>query len=115
MSNSWTITDAGSSVDLEHEGRSPPLTPGEMLRDHFMADMALTPDEVARAMGVTLQHVSELLDGRAAVNAEDSVRLGHAFAMSDGFWLNLQTRFDVETARRALSGELDRLPVLVAA
>lgn len=111
----WTITDRDSPADLADEARRPPLSPGEMLRDHFMADMGLSRDDVARAMGVACERVQAILDDQAPVTGEDSVRLGHAFGMSDGFWLRLQNHYDVELARTRLQGELDRLPVLVAA
>lgn len=115
MSNSWTITDPGSSLDLDDGPASAPIAPGEMLRDHFMTDMGLSSADVARAMGVEAARVDAILTGQAALTAEDSVRLGHAFQMSDGFWMRLQNQFDVERARAELAGALASLPVLVAA
>lgn len=115
MSNSWTITDPSSPLELGQGPASPPIHPGEMLRDHFMQDMGLSSGEVATAMGVPIERVDAILEGRASLTGEDSVRLGHAFQMSDGFWMRLQNQFDVERARADLAGALDSLPVLVAA
>ena len=115
MSNSWTITDLSSTVELEDGPPAPPIHPGEMLRDEFMPDMGLDCAALATAMGVASKHLQAILDEAAPITGEDSVRLGHVFNMSEGFWMRLQNHYDIEQAKRALSGELEHLPVLHAA
>ncbi len=115
MSNSWTITDLDSTVELEDGPPLPPIHPGEMLREDFMPDMGLSTETLSAAMGVSPAHLQAILDGRAPITGEDSVRLGHAFDMTDGFWMRLQNHYDIELAKRSLSGALDHLPVLHAA
>ena len=116
MSSSWTITDSDSTVDVEPGPPLPPVRPGEFLQRVYMDELSLSAEDVALAMGVQTQRVRDLLEGRRSITGEDAMRLGHAFRNGDVFWMNVQTRFELETARRALADhELDSLPTLVAA
>lgn len=114
MSNSWTITDLDSTVELKDGPPAPPLTAGEMLRELFMDEMNLSIDEVAQASGLSVEKVEAILSG-APVTGEDSLRLGHAFRQGDGFFLGIQIDHDLEMARRRMADQLKQLPALVAA
>lgn len=111
MSN---ITDLDSTVELEEGPPSPPLTAGEMLKELFMDEMELSVPDVAQASGLSVDRIEAILGG-SSVTGEDSLRLGHAFRQGDGFFLGVQTKYDLEMARRRVADQLERLPDLVAA
>jgi len=75
-----------------------PSHPGEILRQ-YMGD-ALTVSALAAHLGVTRANLSMILNGRSGISAPMSLKLDDAFATSEGFWLRLQTNYDLAQARR---------------
>jgi len=63
---------------------------------------------MAEAIGVPPQRIGEIVHGRRAVTAETALRVGRYFGMDARFWLNLQTRYDLDVAEDALAGRLER-------
>ena len=114
MSNSWTITDLDSTVELEDGPRAPPPTAGHMLRSLFMDEMGLSVEDVARASGLGVERVQLIIDG-SAPSGEDSLRLDHVFKQRQGFFLSIHKDYELETARRRMVDQLKQLPALVAA
>ncbi len=107
MSSSSTITDANSS-------REAPCHPGEILREEYLPDFALTPDGLAAALGVTSELIEDVLSERAPVTADLALRLGRAFAQSPQMWMSLQARYDLALAARA-ANDLDEVRPIAAA
>ena len=97
------------SDPLATDESAAPVHPGVLIRDEFLADLALTPAELAAAAGLEPDRLMAILDARAAIDAEVSLRLGKVFGQSPRFWLNLQNQHDIEAATRALGAELDRV------
>ena len=62
--------------------------------------------ELARAIGVPPRRINEILHGKRAITADTDLRLARYFSMSDGFFLGLQTDFDLEEQRRKLGDVL---------
>jgi addiction module HigA family antidote len=75
-----------------------PSHPGEILRQYMGAD--LTVSALAAHLGVTRANLSMILNGRAGISAPMSLKLDDAFSTSEGFWLRLQTNYDLAQARR---------------
>ena len=73
--------------------------PGEMLREEFMVPLGLSARELARALDVPHNRISELVAGRRAMTADTALRLERYFGMEARFWLNLQTAHDLSRAR----------------
>ncbi|HEU5211121.1 MAG TPA: HigA family addiction module antitoxin [Longimicrobiales bacterium] len=88
----------------------PPVHPGEMLLEEFLKPMELSQRDLADAIGVPYQRVNEIVNGRRGITPSTAVRLGHYFDMSSGFWLNLQTRWDLYHAERAEAAVLRKIP-----
>ncbi|NJM50016.1 MAG: HigA family addiction module antidote protein [Sphingomonadales bacterium] len=82
---------------------------GEILASEFMEPLDLTSAELAAALSVHEQRLQYVLNGRKAIDAELDLRLGRYFQMSEGFFLRLQDDFELLKAKRALSGELERI------
>ena len=90
----------------------PPMHPGEMLREEFLKPLGLTPYAVAKACGVPRTRIERIVREELGISADTALRLGRYFHMSAEFWLNLQTRYDMLTAERAISRELKRIEPL---
>ena len=82
-----------------------PVTPGEMLRDEFLAEYNLSQSQLARAIGISPNRIAEIVNNRRRITADTALRLGLYFDNSPGFWMNLQTRYDLKQARKGLPPE----------
>src|SRR5665213_3196452 len=78
----------------------PPMHPGEMLREEFMKPMGLTPYKIAKACGVPRTRIERLVREELGISADTALRLAKFFGTSVGFWMNLQSRYDVRVAER---------------
>lgn len=70
--------------------------PGEILKFDFLDEMNITPYALAKAIGVDQTRISQLIKGSRSMSADTALRLGKFFSVSPEFWLNIQTRFDLE-------------------
>lgn len=77
----------------------PPIHPGEMLREEFLVPMGLSANALALAIGVPATRIGEIVNERRGISADTALRLGRYFHMSAEFWMNLQSRYDLEQAR----------------
>jgi addiction module HigA family antidote len=85
-----------------------PLHPGEVLLKDFLEPMEISQCRLAKAISVPARRINEIILGRRAITADTALRLGRFFAMESEFWLNLQTRYDLEVAKDGLAGRLNR-------
>lgn len=86
----------------------PNTHPGEVLREEFLTPLNLSQNRVARDINVPLRRINEIALGKRAVTADTALRLARYFGTSERFWLGLQADYDLEEARRALGGRLDK-------
>ncbi len=90
--------------------QSPPVHPGEVLRDDVLPSLRLSVAEAARQLGVARQTLHRILAGRAAVTPEMAVRLGKFCGNGPGLWLRLQQTYDLWHAERQLAETLELIP-----
>lgn len=76
-----------------------PIHPGEVLREEFMVPLNLNPHKLALALHVPAPGVYEILRGERAISTDMALRLACCFSTTPDFWLNLQARFNLETAK----------------
>lgn len=88
----------------------PPIHPGEILADE-LAEVGVTPTELARQLAVPPNRIGQIVRGRRAVTGDTALRLGHWFGNSAQFWLNLQSAYDLRVAEAEAGAEIARLPV----
>ena len=88
--------------DVSVGERLAPVTPGDVLREEFMAPLGLSARALARDMGVPANRITEILNGERAVSAETAILLERRFGSSAKFWLNLQASHDLEVARETM-------------
>ena len=92
----------------------PPIHPGEILLEEFLKPMKLSQYRLAKNIHVPPRRINEIVKGKRAITADTALRLSKFFGMSDGFWLGLQSDFDLENTREALRAEMDRIKPLSA-
>jgi addiction module HigA family antidote len=83
-----------------------PIMPGEILRLEFLEALGISQNGLARVLGVPPRRVNEIVLGRRRITADTALRLSRLFLMSEGFWMNLQDRYDREIVREQLNGVL---------
>ena len=82
-----------------------PVTPGEMLKDEFLAEYGLSQNQLAKAVGISPNRIAEIVNNRRRITADTALRLSLYFGNGAEFWLNLQTHYDLKLARRNLKPE----------
>ena len=70
--------------------------------------MGLSQNRLALDMGVSPRRINEIVQGKRAITADTALRLGRFFGMEAQFWMNLQSHYDLEIAKDAIAGKLDR-------
>ena len=85
-----------------------PIHPGEILADELGA-IGLKSSHLAKAIGVEPNRISQILNGKRAITADTSLRLGRYFGQSEDFWLDLQKQYELDLARLEISADLDRI------
>ncbi len=72
--------------------------PGEMLREEFLVPLGIKPAQLARALGVSVPRINDLVLERRAMTADTALRLSKYFGNSAQFWMNLQSEYDLDIA-----------------
>jgi len=84
----------------------PNPTPGSILLAEFLEPMGLSQNALARAIKVPPRRINEIVLGKRAVTADTDLRLARFFRLSEGFWMGLQTDYELMQRRREIEGEL---------
>ena len=87
----------------------PPIHPGEILRKEFMLPLELSSHALARAIGVTPARVNDIANEKRGITADTALRLGRYLGTTADVWINLQKRYELETARRELGKKLEQI------
>ena len=77
------------------------IHPGEVLLEEFMKPAGLSQNALARDIGVPPRRINEIILGKRGISADTAIRLAKRFRNSERFWMQLQTDFDLEEARKA--------------
>ena len=80
--------------------------PGEILVEEFLSPMALSQTALARAIGVPPRRINEIVLGKRAVTADTDLRLARYFGLSEGFFMGLQTDYELMEQRRKIGEQL---------
>ena len=84
-----------------------PIHPGEILSEEFLRPMNVTQYRLAKAIGVDARRIHAIVHGERAITAETALLLSRFFGNSAGFWMGLQTQYDLELAEDHLAERLD--------
>ena len=74
--------------------------------EEFLKPMNLSQTALARAIDVPSRRINEIVLGKRAITADTDLRLARYFKMSDGFFLGLQTDYELMQRRRQIGDEL---------
>ena len=96
-----------SSRDTHVPERLPPIHPGEILDGEFLRPMNVSQYRLAKAIGVDARRIHAIVHGERSITAETALLLSRFFGNSAGFWMGLQSQYDLETAEDRLAGKLD--------
>ncbi len=86
----------------------PPTTPGEILLEEFLKPLEVSQYQLAKDVGVPSRRINEIVLGKRAVTADTALRLARYFGTSERFWLNIQTRHDLEAEKDRLGARLHK-------
>jgi len=85
-----------------------PVHPGEILLEEFLAPLGISQYRLAKDISVPARRINEIVHGIRAITADTALRLARYFGTSERFWLNLQTRYDLEVVKERLGRRLER-------
>lgn len=91
-----------------------PVHPGEILVKEFLQPMGITQYRLAKDISVGPRRINEIVHGKRAITADTALRLARYFGTSERFWLNLQTRYDMEVQKDILGDRLEKEVVVLA-
>jgi len=87
------------------------IHPGEQLAEELRA-LEMSAAELARQLKVPTNRVTGILNGQRAITGDTALRLGHFFGTSPGFWLNLQSLYELRLAEKRAGKTIKTLPRL---
>ena len=79
-----------------------PVHPGKILFEEFLKPLTLSQNQLARELGVPARRINEIVHGERRIAADTALRLARFLGTSEGFWMNLQCRHDLELERDRL-------------
>jgi addiction module HigA family antidote len=85
----------------------PPVHPGEILLEEFLRPMEISQYRLAKSISVPPRRINEIVHGNRSITADTALRLSRYFGTSERFWLNLQTRYDLEVEKDRLGDRLE--------
>ena len=74
--------------------------------EEFLKPMGVSQYRLAKSVSVPARRINEIVHGKRAITADTALRLSRFFGMSDRFWINLQTRYDLEIEKDRLGSRL---------
>src|ERR1700686_1670887 len=83
--------------------------PGEILLEEFLKPMKLSQTALARAIAVPPRRINEIVLGKRAVTADTDLRLARYFNMSEGFFIGLQTDYELMERKHAIGHQLNAI------
>jgi antitoxin HigA-1 len=82
--------------------------PGEILSEEFLKPLGLSMNQLALALRVPGNRINGIVAGQRGITADTALRLGRYFGTSPQFWINMQARYDLESAKDELADRIDR-------
>jgi addiction module HigA family antidote len=85
-----------------------PAHPGEILLEEFMRPLGLTMNRMAIDLRVPVTRIADIVNERRGITADTALRFARYFKNSAAFWMNLQTRYDLEVAEDKIAAKVRR-------
>ena len=84
------------------------IHPGEILLEEFLEPMGISQYRLAKDISVPPRRINEIVLGKRSITPDTALRLSRYFGLSERFWMNLQTRYDIELEKDRLENRLDK-------
>jgi addiction module HigA family antidote len=84
-----------------------PIHPGEILLEEFLGPMGISQYRLAKDISVPARRINEIVHGKRSISANTALRLSKYFGTTERFWMNVQTRYDLEVEKDRLGSRLD--------
>jgi len=85
-----------------------PIHPGEILLEEFLKPLKISQYRLAKDINVSARRINEIVHGTRAITPDTALRLSKYFGLSERFWLNIQTHYDLDVEKSRLKDRLDR-------
>lgn len=92
----------------------PPIHPGEILAEEFLAPLGISQYRLAKDISVPPRRINEIVHGKRSITAGTALRLSRYFGTSERFWTNLQTHYDLEMEKDRLGDRLEKEVAVLA-
>ncbi|UCC83117.1 MAG: HigA family addiction module antidote protein [Gemmatimonadota bacterium] len=94
--------------------KAAPIHPGEVLLEDYLKPLGISQYRLAKDISVPPRRINEIVHGKRAISADTALRLARYFGTSERFWLNLQTRYDLEVEKDRLADRLEEEVVVLS-
>jgi antitoxin HigA-1 len=84
-----------------------PIHPGEILLEEFLKPMNISQYQLAKDITVPARRINEIVLGKRSISADTALRLSRYFRLSERFWLNLQSSYDLAVEKDRLEGRIE--------
>ncbi len=84
----------------------PPIHPGEILLEEFLKPMGISQNRLAIGIGVHARRINEIVLGKRSITADTALRLARFFGTTPQFWMNLQSKYELDKASDELGDRL---------
>ena len=91
-----------------NEQKLAPIHPGEILLEEFLKPMEISQYRLAKDISVPARRINEIVHGTRAISSDTALRLSRYFGLSEGFWINLQSRYNLEVEKDRLKDRLEK-------
>lgn len=88
--------------------RLPPITPGDILLEEFLQPMGISQSHLAKDLNVPPNRINQIINGKREITADTALRLGKYFGIEPEFWLNLQVRFNIKSAKDKAGKQIEK-------
>lgn len=88
--------------------KNKPIHPGEILLEEFLKPMSLSQQQLAKDISVSAGRINDIVHGNRSITADTAIRLSRYFGLSERFWMNLQSSYDLEVEKDNLEGRLEK-------
>lgn len=85
-----------------------PVHPGEILREEFMLPFGLSMNRMAMDLRVPVTRIADIVNEKRGITADTALRFARYFNNTPSFWMNLQTRYDLEVAEDEIAAKVER-------
>jgi len=85
-----------------------PIHPGVILKEEFLKPFNISQNALAKALKVAPRRVNEIVNQKRGITADTALRLSKYFGTSAEFWVNLQSKYELESTKEKIAKKIDK-------